>query len=281
MARVVALRRVCRDFRPCGVGPRVGATVPRPAAVPVDALVDGAAGRAARVSAVASSRHDEHVSGQHFFPGETMLKMIRLPALLAAVCLAAATALAQPANPPAPPAPLPHRRRTGGGCRGERPGSGSGRQEGDGSRREPVRPRGAVARRRLGCQGHADHPGHHVDGQLVHHRRQGVRAVQAGRAGARREQDLLGRAVGAPGHRRAQGIQSVPLHRRVGSRGDQQAHGSPRQRRPQHLDLDVDPARDRERAEPPAGRSRLPRHRRLHRPVRRDCSAPSGASTTR
>jgi biopolymer transport protein ExbB len=34
-----------------------------------------------------------------------MLKMIRLPALLAAMCFAAATALAQPANPPAPPAP--------------------------------------------------------------------------------------------------------------------------------------------------------------------------------
>jgi biopolymer transport protein ExbB len=34
-----------------------------------------------------------------------MLKMIRLPALLAAVCFAAAAALAQPANPPAPAAP--------------------------------------------------------------------------------------------------------------------------------------------------------------------------------
>ncbi|MBK6603156.1 MAG: MotA/TolQ/ExbB proton channel family protein [Betaproteobacteria bacterium] len=33
-----------------------------------------------------------------------MLKMIRLPALVAAVCFAAATALAQPATPPAPPA---------------------------------------------------------------------------------------------------------------------------------------------------------------------------------
>jgi biopolymer transport protein ExbB len=34
-----------------------------------------------------------------------MLNMIRLPALLAAVCFAAATALAQPANPPAPATP--------------------------------------------------------------------------------------------------------------------------------------------------------------------------------
>ena len=126
-----------------------------------------------------------------------MLKMIRLPALLAAVCFAAATALAQPANPPAPPAPPPPRRAAApaaapAAAAAPAPAR-SGREEGDRSRRQPVRPRGAVEGRRLGRQDHAGHPRHHVDGQLVHHHHQGLRAVQDGRAGAGRRTRRSGR----------------------------------------------------------------------------------------
>ena len=48
-----------------------------------------------------------------------------------------------------------------------------------------------------------------------------------------------------------------------------QAHRPAREGRHERMDHDVDPARDRQRAEPHAGWPRVPRHRRLDRAVRR------------
>jgi len=84
-----------------------------------------------------------------------------------------ASKAARPRKRPPPP------RRTGG-----RAGTGSRADRDEGNHRKPYGS-SAVASGGLRLQGHADHPGDHVDGQLVHHLREALGAVQADAPGAR------------------------------------------------------------------------------------------------
>ena len=161
-----------------------------------------------------------------------MLKMTRLAALAVVLSLAwpspsdpagrtgADTAPPAPhlsATPPAaPPRPPPRRGLLAG-------------REGDGSRRQPLWSRSALERRWSLVTDSTRHPRHHVDGQLVHHHHQGVRAGQDEQGGASRGKILLERAFSSRRCRRPEEDQPVPLHRRDPSRSDGQARWLARQ----------------------------------------------------
>ena len=149
-----------------------------------------------------------------------MLKMTRRAASAAVLIIAAVVAViplatqAQgqtPAPPRRQPQPSPRRRR-----RPRRPRraaaphrsrrrpprrrcEGRARARIDAGSRESLRPRSALARQRLGREGDAGHPGHHVDGHVVHHHRQALRADEAQARRPRRAHDVLARADGEAG----------------------------------------------------------------------------------
>ena len=115
-----------------------------------------------------------------------MLKMTRLAMLATALVLAMPSALAPsvalaqgqpaPAATPATPRLLrPQSRRLPPAPR-RRPRRQPRSGEDDRNHREPVRSRGVVEGRRPRRPDHARHPRHHVDGQLVRHHHQAVRA---------------------------------------------------------------------------------------------------------
>jgi len=72
---------------------------------------------------------------------------------------------------------------------------GRARARGDVRSRKPVRPRGGMARRRLGREGDTRHPRHHVDGYVVHPHRQALRAIEAEAGGPGRSLDILESAI--------------------------------------------------------------------------------------
>ena len=202
-----------------------------------------------------------------------MLKKTRLAAVAAVLLIAVAGAVGaarrrrrkrsrpRPPPPPRPPHPPPRRAAA--------PAAKAAAKATE-IDRQPVRSRSAVEGRRPGRQDHAGDPRHHVDGQLVHHHHQGVRAVQDGRAGASDADKTFWKAPSV--REGAEGLKKTSPYRFIAESGLEattQARRPARQRRPERLDHDVDPARDRQRAEPHAGRPRVPRHRRLDRAVRR------------
>ena len=149
-----------------------------------------------------------------------------------------------PATTPAPatcPARGPDRSPL---CRTGRAALG---QQGD--HRKPLRPRSAVAPGRLRLQGHADHPGDHVDGQLVHHVRQAVGAAEAAARGPAPCRASSGRPPRCrKGGERLKEGSPFRYIAESGLEANQHHEGKlTRADRPQHLGHDVDPARGRQR----------------------------------
>ena len=140
-----------------------------------------------------------------------------------------------------------------------------------GSRRQPLRSRSAVEAGRLRLPRHADHPGHHVDGQLVHHLHQGLRAEQADQAAPRTANESFWTAGSI--RKACDGLhegQRLPLHRRKRAQGQRPPRGhAGRDDRQAHLDQHEHPARRRQHQQPPAGRPGVPGHGGLDGAVRR------------
>ncbi len=172
-----------------------------------------------------------------------------------------------PTAPGAPGSPAPEGTTAAGVSARRR---GGRRPGGDHDRRQPVRPERALERRRLHLARRADHPGDHVAGHLVHHDHQVLRAGAPVRRQPRRDPRLLDQADRQRGRAVAEVHLAVPLHRRHRHRRHRAPRGhAHREHRPERVGHDVDPALGRADHVAPAGRPRLPGHRRLHRAVRR------------
>ena len=207
-------------------------------------------------------------------PGDNMLKMTRLAALAAVLLIAAAAAVVTPGRRrrrSLPRLPPPRRRPTAGAPAEPAAAAGPGGEaDGDRSGRQPLRPRSAVEGRRHGRQDHAGDPRHHVDGQLVHHRHQGVRAGQDGQRRARPRRRRSGPprryAQGADGLKKNSpfrfiaetGLEATAKH--VGLLGNVDLN--------EWITMSIQRAIDNVRAAD-AGRPRVPGDRRLDRSVRR------------
>ena len=211
-------------------------------------------------------------------PGDNMLKKTRLAALAAVMLIAAAAAVVTPAVQAQAQPAAPRRHRAGGRHaaprlppRRRRPRPRPGRKAGRTT--EVVdnpygleslwRTSDAVAKATLTILVIMSIGSWYIIVTKIYEQ------YKLGRQAKAAEKIVLGRAVGPAGRRRPEEDQPVPVHRRVWARGFEQAHRVARQRQPERLDVDVDPARDRQRRQPHAGRPRVPRHRRLDRPVRR------------